>query len=99
MRAVSYTHLDVYKRQGYQRKCLEDVICTVDVTEYLVKQKAISERSKLEELMDEKMAELKYEDQLKKTADRSADFKVLYEAYLKTLSPVTDDVQETLDGE
>lgn len=84
---------------GYQRKCLEDVICTVDVTEYLVKQKAISERSKLEELMDEKMAELKYEDQLKKTADRSADFKVLYEAYLKTLSPVTDDVQETLDGE
>ena len=84
---------------GYQRKCLEDVICTVDVTEYLVKQKAISERSKPEELMDEKMAELKYEDQLKKTADRSADFKVLYEAYLKTLSPVTDDVQETLDGE
>ena len=49
--------------------------------------------------MDEKMAELKYEEQLKKTADRSADFKVLYEAYLKTLSPVTDDVQETLDGE
>ena len=55
--------------------------------------------SELEALMDEKMAELKYEDQLKKTADRSADFKVLYEAYLKTLSPVTDDVQETLDGE
>ena len=84
---------------GHQRKCIEDVICLVDVTNYLKKQQALSERSKLEELMDEKMAELKYEDQLKKTADRSADFKVLYEAYLKTLSPVTDDVNEILDEE
>ena len=55
---------------GHQRKCIEDVICLVDVTNYLKKQQALSERSKLEELMDEKMAELKYEDQLKKTADR-----------------------------
>ena len=46
-----------------------------------------------------KMKHVSSLDQLKKTADRSADFKVLYEAYLKTLSPVTDDVQETLDGE
>lgn len=84
---------------GHQRKCIEDVICLVDVTNYLKKQQALSERSKLEELMDEKMAELKYEDQLKKTADRSADFKVLYEAYLKTLSLVTDDVNEILDEE
>ena len=49
---------------GHQRKCIEDVICLVDVTNY-----------------------------------RSADFKVLYEAYLKTLSPVTDDVNEILDEE
>lgn len=76
---------------------IDDIICTVNVSEYLNRQRVLAERMQIEKVMNMKMSELKTLDTLKKFADKDSDFKALFDMYQKTFaekSPSWSDEEE-----
>lgn len=76
---------------------IESIITTVDLTEF---KKKINNRIKavqIEEIMQEKMDEIKKLENYRKVADKHPEFRKFFEAYEELLNPKTK-VEESIDS-
>ena len=94
--AVVVKEVDGYEALSQDYR-IESIITTVDLTEFKKKINNQIKARQIEEIMEEKMDEIKKLESYRKVADKHPEFKRFFEAYEELLNPKTK-VEESLDS-
>ena len=65
---------------------VDEIICKIDVSDYLAQQEALAQNAMIERAMHRKMDEMKNLDTLKKFADKDPEFAELFNIYKNNLA-------------
>ena len=94
--AVVVKEVDGYEALSQDYR-IESIITTVDLTEFKKKINNQIKARQIEEIMEEKMDEIKKLESYRKVADKHPEFKRFFEAYEELLNPKTK-VEESIDS-
>ena len=94
--AVVVKEVDGYEALSQDYR-IESIITTVDLTEFKKKINNQIKARQIEEIMEEKMDEIKKLESYRKVADKHPEFKRFFEAYEELLNPKSK-VEESLDS-